>query len=80
MTRIPQKSLFVFPGYMTNDEAGRDVQTESRRLGGIEFDFDITVAEGKRGRRLAVAQAKSILEILEWFSHRHAEQHTPPSA
>lgn len=32
-----------------------------------EFDYDIIVVAGERGRQLAAAQAESILEILEWF-------------
>lgn len=33
----------------------------------LEFDYDIIVVTGERGRQLAAAQAASILEILQWF-------------
>jgi len=36
----------------------------------LEFDYEITVVDGERGRQLAAAQAASILEVLEWFGRR----------
>jgi len=41
----------------------------------IEFEYDITVVDGERGRRLAVAQVESMLEVVEWLS-RHPSQPT----
>jgi hypothetical protein len=34
----------------------------------LEFEFDIVIVDGERGQRLAIVQANSILEVLEWFS------------
>jgi hypothetical protein len=33
----------------------------------LEFDYEITIVDGERGRRLAATQAAAILEVLEWF-------------
>ena len=39
----------------------------------IQFDYEIRLVDGERGRRLAVEQAYAILEVLEWFGRQ-----TPP--
>ncbi len=36
----------------------------------LEYVFDITTADGEKGRLLAQLQAHSILEVLEWFSRQ----------
>lgn len=41
----------------------------------ILIDYQIDIVGGERGRRLAVEQATSILEVLEWFG-RQADQPT----
>lgn len=47
------------------DNGGYDSADQS-----IKFDFEITVVGGAKGRRLAIEQANSILEVLEWFSRQ----------
>ncbi|MBV1856651.1 hypothetical protein [Catellatospora tritici] len=43
------------------------VKSDMGRNHELEFDYDIVVVAGERGRQLAAAQAESILEILEPF-------------
>jgi hypothetical protein len=43
--------------------------------GDVEMDYDITIVDGERGRRLAIIQVESILEVVEWFS-RHPSRST----
>ena len=38
--------------------------------GHIQIDYEIDIVGGERGRRLAVEQATSILEVLEWFGRQ----------
>jgi hypothetical protein len=45
----------------------------NRMAGEIDIDFEIVIADGERGRRLARAQADSILEVIEWFSRRYRQ-------
>jgi len=33
----------------------------------VKFDYEITVVDGERGRRLAAVQTAAILEVLEWL-------------
>ena len=39
----------------------------------IQIDYEITIVGRERGHRLAIEQANSILEVLEWFGRQ-----TPP--
>ena len=38
--------------------------------GHIQIDYQIAIVSGERGRGLAVEQATSILEVLEWFGRQ----------
>jgi hypothetical protein len=62
---------------MTMPEMEGDVGVSGadRSQDDIEFEFDVIVVDGERGRRLAAAQVDSILEVLEWFSRK-----APPPA
>jgi hypothetical protein len=33
----------------------------------LQFEYEIAAVDGRRGRQLAVTQAASLLEVLEWF-------------
>lgn len=46
----------------------------------FEVDFDITVVDGEKGRRLAVLQAEAILDVLTWFHHHTQPSNRPPTA
>jgi hypothetical protein len=42
----------------------------------IEFDYDIRIVGGQRGKDLTQAQARSILEVVEWFSRTQQQADT----
>ena len=65
-------------GYMENANDGTGEMSGDRYNGGgdeIEFEYDAVVVDGERGRRLAVVQVESMLEVVEWFS-RHPSRPT----
>lgn len=33
----------------------------------LEFDYEVTIVDGERGRRLATAQAQRFWTVLEWL-------------
>jgi hypothetical protein len=56
-----------------HDDARANTSTgfPNRMAGEIDIDFEIVIADGERGQRLARVQADSILEVIEWFSRRY---------
>jgi hypothetical protein len=54
----------------SHDESKCEYNDDER---GIQFEYEIAMVGGERGRRLAIEQANSILEVLEWFGRQ-----TPP--
>ena len=68
--------LVIQRGYVKEQETafGNGDDGEYNGIDGrIQVDYQIDIVGGERGRRLAVEQATSILEVLEWFGRQTSQ-------